>query len=340
MSLVTSAALALALPLRLLKRRTPRLERLLHMNLEPEELESVQKACSMCDVRLGAYYRWYLQKLIIARQLRHLSKPNIMRDLSIHDRSSYARLERIHSTAGDRGLLVAVPHHAHYILSIIRIAEYLRAKRRVLIFYGSPSTHGGNKLFDHLYSAIFEDDTSNVAVIHDTRAGLASAIRGLNDGAAVIIMPDAHKHATDTYIVPFCGRPLNVMLGTAVLARRTGSMIAPAVPRACEHRLRFSTHFAEPIEPIKTSTAPSEDPAFLLHRDYTTTARMFQIFEREMSPSIIHWQYVRSHFRSRAEFPVMSPEQLATTAQLLFDDIRFSCLNKPAISMLDRDPAR
>jgi len=202
----------------------------------------------------------------------------------------------------------------------------------VLVFYGSPVTHSGNELFDDVYQAVFGGESSNVSVIHDTRAGLARAIRGLSDGAAVVIMPDVHKHEKDAYLIPFCGRPLNVMLGTAALARRTGAIIVPAVSLSESRGFRFRTRFCQPIDLHEaTTTSQSTDPAVLIHQDYKTTSRLFETYERSMAHSIIHWQYVRAHYRRKSPFPILSTEQIETAAELLFDDVRVRGLQQPAI---------
>lgn len=265
-----------------------------------------------------------------------MNGPGIMKQLAILDASNYEVLTSAHETTGNRGLIVAIPHHAHYILSIVAIAEHLRKYRKVLIFYGSPATHSGNELFDEVYRAVFQDESSNAKVIHDTRAGLARAIRGLDEGAAVVIMPDVHKHEVDTYLVPFCGRPLNVMLGTAALARKTGATIVPAVSRARADGPRFKTHFAEPLGPGESAiSGPDDDAANNIHNDYTTTSTLFKIFEREMSSSIIHWQYVRTHYGRTTQFPFVPPGRIEFAAELLLSDARFRNLKQPAFLIDD-----
>lgn len=327
------AMLCLARPLRRLHRQSPRLERMLSIDLPAAELDSVLEACSRSGVRLGDYYYWYFQKMLAARRFRGMDRRDILKRLSSSDVSDYDRLDAL-SDSTDLGLLIAIPHHAHYILSIVAMAERLRHRRRVLVFYGAPTTHVGNELFDDLYGVVFQGECSNVEVIHDTRAGLSSAIDGLKKGAAVIIMPDVHKHERDAYLLPFLGRPLNVMLGTAALARRTGSSILPCISRSYGHGLQFETR-CEPLIPPMVACASDTSLAQVdvVHQDYCVTAKMFQAFESTMSCCIHHWQYARVHYQRKLGFPELRPEELESAAALLFDDPRMRYLQQAALHL-------
>jgi lauroyl/myristoyl acyltransferase len=232
------------------------------------------------------------------------------------DASDYARVDALRSEP--RGLLLAIPHHGHYILSIVALAERLRSSRQVLIFYGNPQTHAGNEIFDHLYGQLFGDASSGVRVIHDTRTGMASALRGLKDGAAVIIMPDVYKHEHDTFLVPFCGRPLNVMLGTAALARKTGSVILPMVSQPAARGFGFSSVFSELID----ERPAADDADDTVHASYRVTAELFRQLEAEMDGAIVYWQYARSHYLREGTFPALAPDAVQSIAELFFVDPR------------------
>jgi len=327
--------LTLGRPMRFSRQRHPRLERWLGLDLAPSELASVLQGCAADRVPLGAYY-WYFQKLVMARLLRRRNKREILAKITSLDQSNYEQLLHAEMLAEGRGLVVAIPHHGHYILSIVALAERLRSRRQVLIFYGAPATHSGNELFDELYRVLFESVESNVVVIHDTRQGLSSAIRSLKEGAAVIIMPDVHKRESDTYLIPFCERPLNVMLGTAALARKTGAAIIPAVSVSNGNRLGFETHFASALELEDATPHPSNhDAVDIIHRDYKLTAKLFRIYERSMSASIIHWQHVRMHYARVAPFPKLAENEIENVAELFFNDVRVRSLGQAAIRISD-----
>ena len=109
---------------------------------------------------------------------------------------------------------------------------------------------------------------------------MVRAIRSLQDGAAVVIMPDVYKNEHDTFFVPFCGRPLNVMFGTAALARKTSAAILPMVSRPLARGLGFDSAFGAIIEyPYANQGTEQTTPIDTMHSDYRTTLQMFQMFE-------------------------------------------------------------
>ena len=307
-----------ARPMRRLRRQVPLLDRLLQVGLDAREFEAVSQACARSGERFGAYYHWYLQKLLVARRVRNLDRDAMLAMVARMDRSDYAPLDA--ACAHDGGLVLAIPHHGHYILSIVALLEQLRHRREVFVFYGSPTTHAGNDVFDRLHECLYREPGSGTHVIHDDRAGLARALRGLHDGAAVIIMPDAYRNERETYALPFCGRPLNAMLGTAAMARKTRSAVLPVVSQPAATRLEFRSVFSACIEP--PADAASGAPEDVVHADYRATAAMFRDFERTMGDSILHWQHARTHYARRAAFPELDPEALQRVAELFFDDPR------------------
>jgi hypothetical protein len=323
----------LARPLRNVRHQSRFLEKALKLELSPSELESVLEACSRSNTRLGGYYYWYLQKLIIARRFRSMDRRSVLQRLRRLDLTDYGALTRLHEETSERGLLIAIPHHANYILSIIGMAEHLRRYRCVYIFYGSPETRPSNELFDELYRKVFGDEEANVRVIHDNRAGLADAIRSLRARAVVIIMPDVFKDERDTYTLPFCGRPLNVMLGTAAIARKTGSYIAPAVSLVRASSPRFAIWLGQPIKPSNTPDASEMDAIDLTHLDYRTTAQLFQAYERAMADNIIYWQHARTHYTRTVEFPELHSSSIRETSSLFFNDPRIRCVRSRPVSI-------
>lgn len=310
-----------ASPIRRLHGRVPILERWLHVELNDREAESTRIACARSKVAFGAYYHWYLQKLLISKGVRRLDKASTLKMIASMDRTDYAAADI--AAADPRGLIVAIPHHGHYILSITALADRLRASRQVLVFYGDPKTHSGNEIFERLHAQLFSGADSGVEVIHDTRAGMVRAIRGLQNGAVVMIMPDVYKNEEDTVLLPFCGKPLNVMFGTVALARKTGAAILPMVSRPSPRGLGFDGAFGAIIEyPRMDQNIAQPTPADITHLDYRTTLRLFEAFEAHMNDSIFYWQYVRSHYARDAEFPDLSHDELKTVAELFFADPR------------------
>lgn len=320
--LLRSLFIKAAAPIRRLRSQSPLIERHLKLRLDEREARSIQTASDRIGVPFGAYYYWQLQKTVVNNHIRRLKKRSILSMVAALDTTDYAPLDQLRDDP--RGLLVALPHHGHFILSIVAVVERLRDAREVYIFFGSPKTHAGNEIFDDLHAHLF-GHLPGVHVIHDNRSGLARALRALPQGAAVIIMPDVYRNEHDTFVVPFCGRQLSVPLGTASIARKTNSVILPLVSLPTERAPGFRNVFGDAIAPTIESPdaeAGSLDDDDTVHRDYGVTLRMFRHFEQVMDRSILHWQYVRGHYLREAPFPSLTAQALKDLIDPFFADPR------------------
>lgn len=250
----------LARPLRRLDRRIAWIESIIKTPLTDDDEHYLRVACAESgNTRFGEYYYWYLQKLFVANVLRRGNRTEFLSLLSRADRTDYSAFDELARTP--RGLLIAVPHHAHCILSIIMLAERLRHERKTFLFYGNPETHPGNEIFDRLNGWFWNED-NGVGFVHDTRKGLATAIRELRAGAAVFILPDVFKDENATYPISFCKRSMSIMLGTAALSRRTDALIVPMISTPVPSGLSFRSVFAPPCAepapaagPVRTQAA-------------------------------------------------------------------------------------
>lgn len=316
MSPATRLAAHLGRPLNLLDRRIAAIEKWLKIPLPEVDERLVREACAMSGgKRLGSFYHWYLLKLLVARAVRGIDRQRALSLINACDKTDYTSIRSVLSS--DRGVLIAIPHHAHYIFSMIALAEKVRAHRLVYVFYGQPDTHRGNEIFDHLHQRIW-GNAANVQVIHDTRQGMAKAIKGLKNGAVVLIMPDVFQNESDTMVVPFCGRALNVMMGTATLARRTKAWILPAVSTRHGRGLGFVTRFGTRID-YRSPNAQSRSAASRI-ADYGVTRILFKQFEDFMSSELLYWQNVRQFLAQGSHFQTSTAEQLMTFAEQLAAD--------------------
>ena len=307
----------LARPMRLLDQRCKPIESLLKTPINPQDEKSIREACAVSGgVRLGEFYHWYLQKLIVSKTIRGMNREKALSLIGSADATDYGPIEKI--VDSNAGVLVAIPHHAHYIFSMVGLAERLRLHRRVYIFYGQPSTHQGNEVFDHLHTVIWGDDR-NVEVIHDTRQGMAKAIRGLKNGDVVFIMPDVFRQEENTLVIPFCDRPMNVMLGTAMLARKTGAWILPAISATHGRGMGFRTRFGERID-HDGHAVESDNPEVMRIVDYRVTSRIFDQYERAMANELLYWQNMRQHLAQEKGYDVLGKDKLYGIAEMLSGD--------------------
>jgi hypothetical protein len=88
--------------------------------------------------------------------------------------------------------------------------------------------------------------------------------------------------------------------------------------RPTDNGLGFASVFGEVIEP----TAPDLPAEDILHGDYRVTLQMFEQFESVMATSLLHWQFIRSHFGRQGDFPRLPGDRVASAVELLFADPR------------------
>lgn len=323
MDLYTSIARFIATaawPLRWLKKPCERVERHLGLTLGDTDRRAVLRACARDGATIGRYYHWYLEKLLVARRLNVATRSGLLDLVKATDVSEFEALDRI--LDNERSAVLALPHFGHYMLAALSIVTRYSATRDVGLFYGDPTTHRGNKVFDDVHASRFNTPAdTRIHVFHANRSGMVDALRLLRGGGLLIMMPDVHLKADETYLVPFVDHAYDVMLGSAAIARKTESALIPILPEPTGP-LRFKIRFGEPIE----ATADLRDAATSAHYaewlDYTVTAALFEEYERWMSGHMLLWQYVREHFLREASFVNLSPKTLEQIWPAFFSDPR------------------
>ncbi len=310
--------------------KLPALERWLQIDLMEHDYSALEQACDLGGVKLGAYYHWYLQKKLIAKNVREADRDKIFSIIRGMDRTNYKALND--ALSEDKGTIIAIPHHGHYILSIIGMMENFRANHDVYVFYGDPTTHPGNEVFDELAERLFSFAGSRAYILHSDRSGVATALRALNNGGIVFMMPDVFKHREETFTLPFYGKPLSVMLGTASMARKTDTTIIPAVS-VPGPGLTFTTVTGSSLEKHALN-APHSNQLNSDYRDYAATVDMFAFYEYIVGGDILYWQFIRSHLRKTVKFPEFPPDEFSFIWENFLQDPRTS-VNLSGVIQLD-----
>lgn len=283
------SATRLLAPIRLLNGNLPSLDRLLGRELTFPQVNAIAWACRAGGCRFGAYYYWKFRQIAQVATLRSLDRNGAVAFVSHNDHSDYGPLDE--AITDPRGLLIALPHHGHFVQGIMAMCERLQLDRDVFVFYESPEVHETNEIFDVIHERVFGNAASKVSILHNNRVGLVRALKELRKGSVVFIMPDAFRRVEKTYRMPFCGMQRDFMLGTAVLARRSNARILPLVAQPDQGLFGFTNQFGQQIESGQTDGSPEGD----LHADYRTTFAMFRALESLMKTGLIYWQYVHSH---------------------------------------------
>lgn len=318
-------------PLSLIHNSSRPAERLLRLQIGAQDKKALETACKMSCAGFGDFYRWCLQKKHVATHVRHHSRSSLLGMVNLIDQTHFSGLDSL--LAEPQGVILALPHHGHYIATAVQLMEHIAHTRDVYMLYGDPARHPGNEVFDRLDERLFAAPARRQYAIHSDRAGMSSALRALRAGAALIMMPDVYLRREDTFAVPFCGRPLDIMLGTAAIARRANSWILPIVSTV-DHRLRARTVWG----PLLDAQPAAGDPIGMLPDvvDYRTMLTMFSYFESVMEPQIIYWQHVRQHLSKHTPFPSLAVAEFLQTWELFQKDARAQVTTAHAI---DLDPS-
>lgn len=308
----------LARPLRHFNTRLPALERIMDCELTEPEVSALAGACRNMGNGFSAFYAWKVEQMALISTLRSLNKAQVLSLVCQKDCTNYAPIETI--LTDPRGLLIALPHHGHFVLSIIALCEHLRHRRDVFVFYDPPEVHATNEIFDALHACLFGVDGARVEILHNSRAGIVRAMKELRSGQIVMIMPDVYKRVDDTYQVQLCGNQRNVMLGSATIARRTNARILPVVSRVGAAQFSFVSAFGNLFNPYAGSDTLTSDT----HADFRTTTYLFAQLEVLMKDQLLYWQYVRSHAASEqpGSAPALTPDMIRTAGPMLLNDPR------------------
>ena len=295
-----------------IRRPGKRVEVWLDLQLSAEDHDSLQTAIQEENAKLGDYYRIYAEKKWIASALRGFDRTRLLCIARSIDQTDYSLLTS--TLKHGKGAVIALPHYGHYIISAINLMDHVRERRDVFMLYGSPKNHPGNELFDVLSPILFGERNSGAQVLHSDARGLATALRALRAGAVVITMPDVCPDEHHAFMIPFLKRQLEIPLGTASLARRSGAALIPAIS-CCEGTLRVRTIFGCHVQ--TETPRQSERQECSQANDYRSTMEMFDFFESVIKDNPLHWQYVIQHYGSGSSFPTSEPSELEATWQYL-----------------------
>jgi lauroyl/myristoyl acyltransferase len=300
-------ALAMAAPIKRITARTQWLEERLELPLSDADHVQIAKALERDTRELGDYYHWYLEKALVARELKNATREGVLAIATAADRTDYTQLDHLFQDTA--GLVLAIPHFGNYILAIVSLFERYGRDREIGVFYAPSESNKGNEVFDFIYELCFRSNpASRTRILHANRAGLVDAMKLLRAGGALLMLPDVSLNTADAYVVPFLGRTFDAMLGSASLARRTNSRLVPVMPIQTGN-LAFQIQHADPIRPTGPAAA-AVSPYADLAADYAATVRMFATFEKWMAGHTYMWQPIREHFVKSAPYQELDPQGL------------------------------
>ena len=311
--------------LRAISRRVRWVERLLQIEYTDSEFAGIHAVYASAGQGIGDFYYWKAVNAILLVWMKLLDARGIRRLISILETSA----DELPALEPGQGVIFAIPHHGHFVMSIISIADRVSAGRAVYVFYESPGAHATNALFDVLHKKIFGPESSCVHIIHNDRRGLATALKALGSGAALIILPDVYKDVADTFVFPFLGRQWHAMVGTATLARKTNAVIYPVVSRPGCSFYAFQTILGSPIVPDREDASILD--ANVNYLDYRITFKMFTAFAHMMQSSLAFWQYAGTLFLDAKPFACLDTHAIEKHEPLFLSDPRLHVATTDAI---------
>lgn len=302
--------------LKTLKGRSAIVERFFDMKISEVKFRSITRACELDGVSFGHYYYWRARQALLHTAISRLDKRKIEEFLRESDKTSYEKLDEVSRSV--RALIVSTPHYGNFTFSIMATVERLSRSRMVYVFYDSPEDNASNAVFDLIYSKLYSEGNSSVQIVHNNRKGLLTAVKGLNNGGAVIIMPDVFRRLSETVLVPFLGAARSVLLGTASLAKRTDATILPMLSCPQGSAFGFRSVFGESVN----AEDFGQSAEMIQVSNFKATAEMFRQFESMMEQGVRYWQYCDTHFDSKVDLPKLAARDRRQYLSLLNEDPR------------------
>ncbi|MBK8284057.1 MAG: lysophospholipid acyltransferase family protein [Ahniella sp.] len=224
-------------------------------------------------------------------------------------------MDRIAAMPG--GVILATPHYGAFITTCLFLIRRLHGRKRFNVIFNDPAITPSNAVYEPLFRRLGCD----VNVLYPDRRGTLSALKALKRGECLAILPDVYLANDATIAVPFFGRLLRVMAGTAFFASRTGATILPlyGIPKPDMH---VDLKFDEPLH--IDSLVDADDKQTL----FNVTAALAERMEQQLRAEPEHWNYWETMderstalgvFRTREELLALADRRIRSVPSLARD---------------------
>lgn len=173
-----------------------------------------------------------------------------------------------------RPVIFATPQYGSPTVGCVALAHLLRERRVLNVCYDMGR---GAEL-----APFVEHAGLQTTELPDGLPGIRAALRALERGECLAMLPDAFSHLEQALVVPFFNRLIRVTSCVASLALRTRALIVPAfaVPR---RKFGLSVIFDAPIDPAGIVAADERQALF------TLTHLLFVHIENRLRVAPEHW---------------------------------------------------
>ncbi len=176
-------------------------------------------------------------------------------------------------------VIFVTPHYGSFQLGCLKLIQELGKQKTVNAFYNPPSKNRSSEGFEELFKilgygfhALFNDETA-----------VLKALRVLKRGEALTMMPDVFDISGHALYVPFFGKLVPAMAGTAMFALKSNATVI--VGYSCpQDGLDTCLKLGRPLEINRTGNL-EEDIA-------TLTKAIFRDIEAQIRSKPEHWVYL------------------------------------------------
>ncbi|HEX7578734.1 MAG TPA: hypothetical protein VF580_01955 [Thermoanaerobaculia bacterium] len=185
------------------------------------------------------------------------------------------------------------PHYGHFLLATLRFALEAQGRKQMFLFYNPPEKNPYTPTMSRLFARL----GSGAESVFNNRAGVLRVSKGLAHGGALGIMPDVYELEPGAMFVPFFGKFLICMAGTAFFTLRFAARLLPVYCRRVGPD-RFALEVDPPLVVGRKSSSP--DDVFDL------TAAIARNMETHIRRAPEHWVYWEN-FRDRVARAISLP---------------------------------
>lgn len=214
---------------------------------------------------------------VLLAHLRRLGREGLRRHARqhVHYRDP-AAVERI--ARHDGPLVMLTPHYGAYLSASLRLLADIGPIKRFNLFFDDPAKNATTGDYEPIYRRY----DGNAAVLFNNRRSVVAALKALQQGQVLTMMPDVYEVGGNHVAVPFLGGLSHAMTGTAFFALKAQALLVPVY---C-HPVGGLDCELDVQAPIPLSTASDFNQAL-----YETTAAIFANMEAQLLRRPEHWVY-------------------------------------------------
>lgn len=178
----------------------------------------------------------------------------------------------------DGPVVLITPHYGAYLSASLRLMADIGPSKRFNLFFDDPAKNASTGDYEPIYRRY----SGNAAVLFNNRRSVVAALKALQKGQVLTMMPDVYEVGGNHVAVPFLGGLTHAMTGTAFFALKSRALLVPVYCHPvdgldCELDVQAA---------IPLSTAADFGQAL-----FETTAAIFANMEAQLRCRPEHWTY-------------------------------------------------